>query len=62
MILNNNASVNITSMQIFNMNGDLVLKEEENFEKVDLTKLNAGIFIIKVKTDENIIIKKILVK
>jgi hypothetical protein len=61
MHLNNYANVNITSMQIFNINGDLVLKVESNFEKVNVTNLNIGMYLVKVKTDKKIIVKKILV-
>ena len=61
MNLNNSANVNINAMQIFNINGDLVLKVENSFEKVDLTKLNSGIFLVKVKTDKRTFVKKILV-
>ena len=57
----NPKSVNINSITIFNVNGDLVLEEKQFFKQIDLSKLNVGMFLIKVETDKKTIVKKILV-
>jgi hypothetical protein len=53
-------SIKISSIQIFNMSGGLVFTEGNNFEQLDLSSLNAGLYIMKLETEANIFTKKIL--
>jgi hypothetical protein len=60
MNLNIDSNISIISMNIYNINGDLVFMEENYFEQIDLSSLNTGLYLVKVETEKIIITKKIL--
>ncbi|WP_196894819.1 zinc-dependent metalloprotease [Aureivirga marina] len=53
---------NISNIQLYSSLGKLVHQQKNNFEKIDISKLNVGIYILKVKIGNEFYIKKIFKK
>jgi len=51
----------IHSVQIYNVQGESLLKEKSRFEQLDISFLLDGIYLIRVKTDKGIISKRIII-
>lgn len=58
-ILTQNGSP-ISSIQVFDILGRLVIEEKHDFNKVDVSNLGNGLFFIKIQTTEGVVTKKII--
>ncbi|UCE94220.1 MAG: T9SS type A sorting domain-containing protein [Flavobacteriaceae bacterium] len=52
----------ITRVQIFSLLGDLVMDESKNFIRIDLHRLNSGIYMIKIHSNQFHVTKKLVKK
>ncbi|MCA0933340.1 T9SS type A sorting domain-containing protein [Lutimonas saemankumensis] len=52
----------ITRVQIFSLLGDLIMDENKNFNRMDLYRLNSGIYMIKIHSNQFHITKKLVKK
>ena len=50
----------ISSINIYNILGKLILNEEKQFNQLDVSDLVTGIYLIKIETNEGVISKKII--
>ncbi|MFD2942604.1 pectate lyase family protein [Flavobacterium notoginsengisoli] len=55
-------SDNVQKVEIYNILGSLVKTIEKNTESIDMSHLTTGHYIVKIKTDNGIVIKKIIKK
>ena len=55
-------NVKISSIEIFNMQGKLVLSERitNDQNKVDVRDLNVGVYIVRIYTDRGIVVNKMI--
>ena len=58
-ILTQNGSP-ISSIQVFDILGRLVIEEKHDFNKVDVSNLGNGLLFIKIQTTEGVVTKKII--
>lgn len=56
----NGNHINILSIQLYNVLGKKVLHEQSNLQQIDVSNLNQGVYLVKIKTDKGIISKKII--
>ena len=56
-----NSSVIITDLNIYNTTGQIILKEKQPFDKIDISRLYPGLYFIEVVSDEIIIKEKLIV-
>ncbi len=54
------STVQIFKVSIFDIQGKEVLIKTTGFDKIDLTNLDQGIYVVKLKTDSSILTKKII--
>lgn len=65
LVVRNPKNLNVTGIEVYNISGqkvyiiDDVLKE--NHSKYDITNLSSGIYIIRMRTDDNVIVSKKIV-
>lgn len=52
----------ITRVQIFSLLGDLIMDENKNFNRIDLHRLNSGIYMIKIHSNQFHVTKKLVKK
>jgi hypothetical protein len=52
----------ISRVSIYNMNGAIVIIKNNGFENIDLSNLGKGIYFIKVESNEDLVIQKIILK
>ena len=52
-------SVNVNSLELYNIVGKRVLKTD-NAGSLDLTELNAGVYMLRIQTDEGVVTKKVI--
>ena len=50
------------NIQITNLSGQIVYKGSSEFEKIDLSDFNSGMYVLTLETDNSTIVKKIVVK
>ncbi len=62
LFIENNNSIEITSMKIYDMLGRLVLEKKENIIQLNISRLESGLFFIVLKTEAGIITKKLIKK
>jgi len=55
------AAIIIDNISIIDVKGNVILKRQTNFEKIDISKLASGIYFLRIKSN-NIIIVKTIVK
>lgn len=55
-----NSHSNIEIINIYDLNGKLMLKTNKNFESIDISNLNSGIYIVEVKAGEQIYRQKLV--
>lgn len=51
---------NINKIEIYNIMGVMILEKDSISNKIDLSKLNNGIYFIKIKTDKGTIVNRIV--
>ena len=54
------ASVSTTSVEIFDINGKLILTQERVIESVDVSQLQQGLYFVNITADSNTVTKKIV--
>ena len=47
---------------IYNYQGQMVMKLNDKDGQIDITNLTSGMYLIEIRTDENVMIKKIIKK
>jgi hypothetical protein len=50
----------ITSLNIYNLLGKLVLSTTENFHQLDVSSLKSGLYFLKVQTEKGEVTKKLI--
>jgi hypothetical protein len=55
-----NKGIAVKSVQVFNLDGQLVLLESANASSVDFINLPAGVYLIKVITNEGSVVKRVV--
>ena len=61
IFIENNISVKITNVNIYNNIGQVVLQEKLLSDKIDITTLNRGLYFIELVSNEMRIRKKLIV-
>lgn len=56
----NNANLNIQSIQLYDVLGKKVLVALNNFQQIDVSNLNQGVYLVKIETDKGVFTKKAL--
>jgi len=56
----NSTHLNIQSVSIYNLNGQLMKTQEFNNDKLDIGFLQPGVYLLSIKTDRGVIKKKIV--
>jgi len=62
LTIETNATFAITSVQLYDVLGRLVLQKEADFQKVDVSSLPAGLFMIVIETNKGLFTEKIIKK
>ena len=62
LTVDSNSSLTITSLQLYDVLGKLVLQKETDFERVDVSILPAGLFMMIVETNVGLFTEKIIKK
>jgi len=60
-IITNNTII-IDQINIYNINGALIKKTNAGFEKINISNLNQGIYLVEIISDHNKIIKQLIVR
>jgi hypothetical protein len=47
---------------IYNYQGQTVMRVYENNGKIDVSELSSGMYFVEIKTNDNVVVKKVLVK
>jgi hypothetical protein len=50
----------ISSIQVYDILGRLVLEEKHDFNQVDVSNLGSGVLFVKIQTTEGVVTKKII--
>ena len=50
----------ITDVSIYDVNGQKIFSEKQNFQKLDLSNLSDGLYLIKIITESETIFRKII--
>lgn len=58
--ISNQNDILINSIKVYDLFGRLVLEETDNFNQLNISKLNSGVLVVKIQTTEGIVIKKII--
>lgn len=56
------SSLPITSVQVYSLLGDLITEVHSNFNRIDLRRLNSGIYMVKIHSDQYSVTKKLIKK
>jgi hypothetical protein len=62
LTLNNINNITINSISISNPQGELIIKIINNFEQIDLSNFNTGIYFLTIDTEKGFLTKKIVRK
>jgi len=62
LTIETNATIAIISVQLYDVLGRLVLQKEADFQKVDVSSLPAGLFMIVIETNRGLFTEKIIKK
>ena len=57
-----NDSLNIYSIKIFNILGELMLEEKNNFSNIQVSDIDKGLYFLEIETNRGIMTKKIIKK
>lgn len=57
-----NPELNVESLQIYNMVGQLVLTKHNDYHTIDISMLSSGFYLLKFKSKDILVIKKIIKK
>jgi len=60
LFINGTNTLNIQSLQLYDVLGKQVLQELHNFEKIDVSSLKSGVYLVKIETDKGVITKKVV--
>jgi hypothetical protein len=62
--INIKSKLNILSIEMINMEGQIVMKQDVNMNnyKIKISKLYSGVYLLKINTNENIFIKRIFIE
>jgi Leucine-rich repeat (LRR) protein len=55
-----NSELKVETLQIYNTLGELVITKHNNYQTIDISMLKSGIYFLKFKTKEKLVIKKII--
>ena len=58
--ISNENDILINSIKVYDLLGRLVLEEKDNFNQLNISKLNSGVLFVKIKTTEGVVTKKII--
>jgi hypothetical protein len=60
LFIKNNTGIKIERIAVYNILGKVVLRENNNFNNLNLSDLTSGILFVKIETENGIITKKII--
>lgn len=60
LTIDNTNNTEITSIKLYDVLGKLVLHVESNYNQIDVSGLNRGIFFLNIETDRGVVTKKII--
>ena len=60
--INNTSSSPITSIEVYDLLGKLVLSEKSSTNQIDVSYLNSGLFFIRIETEQGSLTKKMVKK
>ncbi len=52
----------IEEIEIFDISGKVILSMKTNAQQINLSRLNPGLYLLKIKTNEGIALKKLIIK
>ena len=55
------AKVALSSLALYDVYGKLILKKENNSNKLDVSRLNSGIYFLEVSSNTEKVVKKVIV-
>ena len=58
--IENNSTIEITSIKIYDVLGRLVLVEKRNLNQVDVSYLDRGVLFVDIETDQGVYTKKVI--
>lgn len=62
LFINNSNTLNIQSIQLYDVLGKLVLQKLTNFQQLDVFALKSGVYLVRIGTDKGVITKKVIKK
>ena len=60
LTIDNTSNTEITSINIYDVLGRIVLTEKSNMDQVDVSHLDSGLLFMEIETDQGVITKKIV--
>ncbi|WP_353083205.1 family 16 glycosylhydrolase [Flavobacterium sp.] len=57
-----NSTISIDNVEIYNLLGTIVVKQESNTKRIDVSDLQSGVYLISLYSGEEKIVKKIIIK
>ena len=60
LIIDGNPGIQIDSIQVYDLLGELILQENGDTNQIDVSSLNSGVFLIKIETDKGVLTKKLI--
>jgi hypothetical protein len=58
--IENNSSIEITSLSIYSLLGELLLSKQEDFNQIDISSLTSGVYFLKVVSERGEVTKKFI--
>ncbi len=62
LFIRNKSNAKILSVKVYNSLGKEILKIENNFNKINLSTLNSGLYFIKIETKTGVVTQSLLIK
>ena len=57
-----NSTISIDKVEIYNLLGTIVVMQESNTKRIDVSDLQSGVYLISLYSGEEKIVKKIIIK